>query len=90
MTDPFDPQHVAALATDRTFLGFVQVTAESGDMNTVKHFLLEDESGAVTVDWVVLTAAIVGLALATVATIGNAINVVGNRINDGLESIQLP
>lgn len=29
-----------------------------------------DESGAVTVDWVVLTAAIVGLGIAVITTIG--------------------
>jgi Flp pilus assembly pilin Flp len=33
-----------------------------------------DESGAVTVDWVVLTAAIVGLSLAMVATLRPAIS----------------
>jgi Flp pilus assembly pilin Flp len=32
-----------------------------------------DESGAVTVDWVVLTAAIVGLGLAVLTTIGDGI-----------------
>lgn len=31
---------------------------------------LKDEAGAVTVDWVVLTAAIVGLGVAVVTTIG--------------------
>ena len=32
-----------------------------------------DESGAVTVDWVVLTAAIVGLGLVVMTTVGAAI-----------------
>ena len=32
-----------------------------------------DESGAVTVDWVVLTAAIVGLGLVVMTTVGGAI-----------------
>jgi len=32
-----------------------------------------DESGAVTVDWVVLTAAIVGLGLVVMTTVGTAI-----------------
>jgi len=32
-----------------------------------------DESGAVTVDWVVLTAAIVGLGLVVMTTVGSAI-----------------
>ena len=31
---------------------------------------LKDESGAVTVDWVVLTAAIVGLGIAIMTTVG--------------------
>ncbi|WP_420859819.1 hypothetical protein [Marivivens marinus] len=30
-----------------------------------------DDEGAVTVDWVVLTAAVVGLGIAVVTTIGN-------------------
>lgn len=32
-----------------------------------------DESGAVTVDWVVLTAAIVGLGLVVMTTVGTAV-----------------
>jgi Flp pilus assembly pilin Flp len=31
----------------------------------------KDENGAVTVDWVVLTAAIVGLGIAVIATVSN-------------------
>jgi Flp pilus assembly pilin Flp len=41
-------------------------------LNLFKSFS-KDESGAVTVDWVVLTAAIVGLGLLVMATIGPAI-----------------
>jgi Flp pilus assembly pilin Flp len=41
-------------------------------LNLFKSFS-KDESGAVTVDWVVLTAAIVGLGLLVIATIGPAI-----------------
>ena len=41
-------------------------------LNLFKSFK-SDESGAVTVDWVVLTAAIVGLGLLVMATIGPAI-----------------
>ena len=36
----------------------------------IKEFL-ESESGAVTVDWVVLTAAIVGLGAAVITTVAN-------------------
>lgn len=38
-------------------------------MNFIKNFR-KDEDGAVTVDWVVLTAAIVGLAVVAFNTIG--------------------
>ena len=37
-------------------------------MNMIKNFAA-DESGAVTVDWVVLTAAVVGLGLAVLSLI---------------------
>lgn len=39
-----------------------------------------DESGAVTVDWVVLTAAIVGLGVLVVSTIGDSIRDVATNI----------
>jgi Flp pilus assembly pilin Flp len=39
-------------------------------MNFIKNFR-KDEDGAVTVDWVVLTAAIVGLAIVAFSTIGD-------------------
>jgi len=39
-------------------------------MTRTIHFL-KDETGAVTVDWVVLTAAIIGLSLAVIGTITN-------------------
>ena len=38
-------------------------------MNFIKNFL-KDEDGAVTVDWVVLTAAVVGLAVAARIDVG--------------------
>ena len=45
-----------------------------------------DESGAVTVDWVVLTAAVVGLGLIVMTAIKPAINglsqSIANEIND--------
>lgn len=40
--------------------------------NIFKNFK-NDESGAVTVDWVVLTAAIVGLGIVVLNTVGGAI-----------------
>lgn len=42
-------------------------------LNIFKKFH-NDESGAVTVDWVVLTAAIVGLGLVVMTTVGTAVN----------------
>ena len=39
-----------------------------------------DEDGAVTVDWVVLTAAIVGLGIAVLASVRGATENVTNRI----------
>lgn len=45
---------------------------------------IKSESGAVTVDWVVLTAALVGLGLAVMAVVGNGINTAANTINDQL------
>ena len=41
----------------------------------------KDESGAVTVDWVVLTAAIVGIALAVITLISGGIQDASNGIN---------
>ncbi|WP_417589471.1 hypothetical protein [Pararhodobacter oceanensis] len=43
-----------------------------------------DDSGAVTVDWVVLTAAIVGLGIAVVATVRGGVNDLGTEINTRL------
>ncbi|MFT6676305.1 MAG: Flp pilus assembly pilin Flp [Sulfitobacter sp.] len=47
-------------------------------MNFIKNFRA-DENGAVTVDWVVLTAAVVGLAVAAYTSIsGGATTLTGN------------
>jgi Flp pilus assembly pilin Flp len=43
-----------------------------------------DESGAVTVDWVVLTAAIVGLGMVVMKTVGGGIEGLGTKIVDDL------
>ena len=45
-----------------------------------------DESGAVTVDWVVLTAAIVGLGLVVMNTVGPAVKGVATTITTDLTS----
>ena len=43
-----------------------------------------DESGAVTVDWVVLTAALVGLGLAVITVVAGGLNTASNAINADL------
>lgn len=45
-----------------------------------------DESGAVTVDWVVLTAAIVGLGIAVVASVRSGVGSVATQIDESLSS----
>ncbi|HGG05987.1 MAG TPA: hypothetical protein ENK28_11050 [Aliiroseovarius sp.] len=48
---------------------------------------LNDESGAVTVDWVVLTAAIVGLGIAVLTTISSSVEDVASAIDTQLNSM---
>jgi len=43
-----------------------------------------DESGAVTVDWVVLTAAIVGLGIAVMAAVSNGVENLSGDIDTQL------
>ncbi len=43
-----------------------------------------DEAGAVTVDWVVLTAAIVGLGMVVVSSVGGGIETMGAGISGEL------
>ncbi len=52
-------------------------------MNLFKAFK-KDEAGAVTVDWVVLTAAIVGLGMVVMTTVGGGIEGLGQAIVDDL------
>ncbi|MCL4675680.1 MAG: hypothetical protein KJZ59_06580 [Pararhodobacter sp.] len=51
----------------------------------IKNFAA-DESGAVTVDWVVLTAAIVGLGLAVVTSVRTGVGTLGTSISTSLSS----
>jgi Flp pilus assembly pilin Flp len=53
-------------------------------LNIFKHFA-KDEDGAVTVDWVVLTAAIVGLGLVVMTTIRPGIEGAANSIKADLD-----
>ncbi len=52
-------------------------------MEMIKNFA-KSESGAVTVDWVVLTAAIVGLGLAVMAVVSGGIEELSNNIGQSL------
>ena len=52
----------------------------------VKNFS-KDESGAVTVDWVVLTAGIVGLGLAVAAVVRPAVSNLGNKIATAVNAV---
>jgi Flp pilus assembly pilin Flp len=48
-------------------------------INLFKTFA-RDEDGAVTVDWVVLTAAIVGLGMVVMTTVGGGITGLGDSV----------
>tara|TARA_R110000868_G_scaffold378274_1_gene643717 strand:+ start:119 stop:316 length:198 start_codon:yes stop_codon:yes gene_type:complete len=48
-------------------------------INLFKNFA-RDEDGAVTVDWVVLTAAIVGLGMVVMTTVGGGITGLGDAV----------
>lgn len=47
---------------------------------------LSEESGAVTVDWVVLTAALVGLGLAVISVVSTGLEDLSGDIQGQLES----
>ncbi len=53
--------------------------------NMIKNFR-NDESGAVTVDWVVLTAAIVGLGIAVLTSVGGGVTDLSSDIANNLSS----
>ncbi len=53
--------------------------------NMIKNFV-SNESGAVTVDWVVLTAAIVGLGLAVMTVVSGGTETLTGKINTALSS----
>ena len=56
-------------------------------MEMIKTFA-KSESGAVTVDWVVLTAAIVGLGLAVMAVVANGIEDLSGNISTTLSNTE--
>lgn len=55
-------------------------------LNLVKNFV-NDESGAVTVDWVVLTAAIVGLGILVIRAVTPGVTQLGEAISDEVGAI---
>ena len=61
------------------------VILEDNMTHCFKNFLA-NESGAVTVDWVVLTAAIVGLGLAVITSVRSGVSSLGTSISNSLTS----
>ena len=57
-------------------------------LNFIKNFR-RDEDGAVTVDWVVLTAAIVGLGIAVLTSVGNGTTALSDKISSNLAAHSL-
>ncbi len=49
-----------------------------------------DESGAVTVDWVVLTAAIVGLGMIVITSVGTGVTGLATRISGDVSATGSP
>ncbi|ARE41390.1 Flp pilus assembly protein, pilin Flp [Rhodovulum sp. P5] len=54
----------------------------------IKNFR-DDESGAVTVDWVVLTAAIVGLGVAVLSTVQGGVTSMAGKIQASLTGAEI-
>lgn len=50
---------------------------------------LRDESGAITVDWTVLTASLVGFGLATTAVVSGGVENTTNQIRNFLEGVEI-
>ncbi|SDW64064.1 Flp family type IVb pilin [Celeribacter indicus] len=48
-----------------------------------------DEDGAVTVDWVVLTSAVVGLGIVVLSTVANGTKSLGSNISGDLATRQV-
>ena len=56
-------------------------------MTAVIKSFAQSESGAVTVDWVVLTAALVGLGLAVMSVVSSGVENLGTDIQNSLATI---
>ena len=57
-------------------------------MQGVTRSFLIDENGAATVDWVVLTAAIVSLAIVGLTSLFIGLRTAGQNLHDKVESVQ--
>ena len=57
-------------------------------VNFIKRFN-KDEDGAVTVDWVVLTAAIVGLGIAVLTSVSGGTTSLADRISSSLSGMTI-
>ena len=55
-------------------------------LNSLLKKFRNDESGAVTVDWVVLTAAIVGLGFVVINIVGGSITGVASKMSEEISS----
>ncbi len=53
---------------------------------TLFNAFLNDESGAVTVDWVVLTAAIVGLGIAVLTSVSGGTTALADKVSTHMSS----
>ncbi|NVJ96463.1 MAG: hypothetical protein HWD91_12800, partial [Marivivens sp.] len=49
-------------------------------LNFIKNFR-NDEDGAVTVDWVVLTAALVGIGIAVISSVSGGTTAMGDKMS---------
>jgi Flp pilus assembly pilin Flp len=58
-------------------------------MNEYLKTFIRNEDGAVTVDWVVITAAVVGLGVGVVTTLLAANNSVGSRVASSMNAAQI-
>ena len=55
----------------------------------IKNSFIKDEEGAVAVDWVVLSAAIVGVAVGAIATTQEATTGLATNISTGLTAMDV-
>ena len=58
-------------------------------MQDFMNAFIRDEDGAVTVDWVVLTAAIVGLGIAVLASVGQGVEDLSGKIETNLSEQEI-